>query len=571
MKREMKETWNNWKWLIIGCAALISLALGILGYGEAIKVNHYPASYASTVYWSLQLFVFELGYNPDQSNWMFETSRFASPLIFMYTLWQAVSEVLKQNIERLKILFVNKHVVICGLGEKGLLLVEDFRKLKYDIVVIDSDEKNANIEQCREMGALVLLGNATNVEILQRARVSKAQFVFAVCGSDGINNQVAVYIDELRKDHQDEALTCWVHIADPELYDLLQEQEIMFGKNRFALEYFNIYRDGAKLLVRQHPYNEKGIAVPRVMIVGLGPLGESLLLQVAKSWYWEKGIETEKIHFILIDEQASRRIEILKRKYPNLSDACDIETPDIDTNSLFFLETNFYNIDIAYICIEDDAKCLSTGLSLVHTMGRRRSPVVVCVRHENGLGTLLASVNDGVNSLQALYPFGLFNNVFKSDLIKDASHELLAQAIHQEYVEQQKRAGVTGNSSMVAWNELDDILKNSNRAQADDYNKKLQRLNFGIRELHRWNKPGINMEEDIVEGLARQEHIRWWKQLRKEGWKYAEGPKNKDKKTHPCIVPWGRLSEEEKEKDRSAVRNVPMILARFGYEVYRVD
>jgi hypothetical protein len=54
----------------------------------------------------------------------------------------------------------------------------------------------------------------------------------------------------------------------------------------------------------------------------------------------------------------------------------------------------------------------------------------------------------------------------------------------------------------------------------------------------------------------------------KDGWKY--GPeKDIDKKISPVLIPWGDLPENEKEKDRNPVREMPNFLARAGFQIYR--
>jgi hypothetical protein len=67
------------------------------------------------------------------------------------------------------------------------------------------------------------------------------------------------------------------------------------------------------------------------------------------------------------------------------------------------------------------------------------------------------------------------------------------------------------------------------------------------------------------------------------GWTYGE-VWNEEHRIHPCLLPWseadranyaeyagaigpGILPEEEKEKDRNAVRDIPIILSKAGFKV----
>lgn len=57
------------------------------------------------------------------------------------------------------------------------------------------------------------------------------------------------------------------------------------------------------------------------------------------------------------------------------------------------------------------------------------------------------------------------------------------------------------------------------------------------------------LDELSVLLLAEMEHDRWNADRLRNGWAYAPGEKNIDKKTSPYIVPWEDLSEEIRELD----------------------
>lgn len=71
---------------------------------------------------------------------------------------------------------------------------------------------------------------------------------------------------------------------------------------------------------------------------------------------------------------------------------------------------------------------------------------------------------------------------------------------------------------------------------------------------------------ELVEHLAENNHDHWARKRLDEGWRY--GPARNDaEKTHPGLVPYGELSEPEKEYDRKTVVEAIMAIMALGYDV----
>jgi hypothetical protein len=84
-----------------------------------------------------------------------------------------------------------------------------------------------------------------------------------------------------------------------------------------------------------------------------------------------------------------------------------------------------------------------------------------------------------------------------------------------------------------------------------------------------WDAPVFVFERDEVERLAEMEHERWCKDRTADGWVYAP-VKLVEKKEHPDLVSWEKLSEEVRDKDREAVRLIPVVLATYaGFAIVR--
>lgn len=71
---------------------------------------------------------------------------------------------------------------------------------------------------------------------------------------------------------------------------------------------------------------------------------------------------------------------------------------------------------------------------------------------------------------------------------------------------------------------------------------------------------------ELTETLAEHAHDTWAELRIQEGWTW--GPKREDlTKTHPDLVPYGELSQSEKEYDRrAAMETLRAIIAR-GWEI----
>ena len=70
----------------------------------------------------------------------------------------------------------------------------------------------------------------------------------------------------------------------------------------------------------------------------------------------------------------------------------------------------------------------------------------------------------------------------------------------------------------------------------------------------------------LVEQMAKNVHEVWAETRIKQGWRY--GAQRDDKlKTHPCLVPYEDLPEEEKEYDRNTAVGTLKLIMKLGYKI----
>lgn len=71
---------------------------------------------------------------------------------------------------------------------------------------------------------------------------------------------------------------------------------------------------------------------------------------------------------------------------------------------------------------------------------------------------------------------------------------------------------------------------------------------------------------DLGEQIAKNVHDVWAIGRIKEGWTY--GPERNDvKKKHPCLVPYEKLPETEKEYDRKTAQETLRLIMKLGFEI----
>lgn len=73
---------------------------------------------------------------------------------------------------------------------------------------------------------------------------------------------------------------------------------------------------------------------------------------------------------------------------------------------------------------------------------------------------------------------------------------------------------------------------------------------------------------ELAELIAQNVHEVWSVGRMNDGWTY--GPERNDEtKKHPCLVPYGELSETEKEYDRKTSQETLKLIMTLGFKIVR--
>ena len=419
-----KVGWSEIQWPLLSGLWLAGLVLGYIGFSQHAAALGENASPLDLFYLTLQLISLNSGAVSHPIPWELEIARLLLPIVAAYTAVKALASIFRQQIDLLRLNFFRNHILICGLSRKGFLLVEGFRQRGEPVVVIEHDEHNDWLEACRSMGAVVLLGDATDVTMLRKARLNKARCVIAVCNDDGINAEVAVRARALSAGREKHPLRCILHLVDPQLCDLLRERESEMEKDAtLQLELFNVFDRGADILIQEHPLVPKDGAAPHVLIVGLGHMGESLLIHAAREWHSQHPANG-RLRFTIVDQEARPITEALKTRYPQIATACEltpyqmnVRSPEFQRGDFLAIADNPGDIDIAYVCLDDDALGLHAGLILLQLLRGQKTSIVVRMAEKGGLATLLQGKDEGVSYFESLSAFALLDRTCTPEIL----------------------------------------------------------------------------------------------------------------------------------------------------------
>lgn len=571
--RGVRSGWKRHRLLAMTLLASLSLVLGYIGFGQR---DGGALSIADRLYLTLKLFSFGGGDLRSPLPAALEVARWLAPVTTAYSGFRALSAIFQEQATRLRVQWtVSDHVVVCGLGELGLRLAQSFRQAGDPVAVVERDPANALVGTCRETGIPVVIGNAADASVLAQAGVAKARILVAACGDDGTNASVVTAARSVGTARNGTPLTAFVHIADLELCRLLNERAVMSSTGRAGrLEFINVYQSAPAALLAEVPSYHRMPAVgrpaPHLVVAGMGAcLGARLVVHAARGWKLAQAAGAPRLRITIVDAEAGRHHQALLDKVRGIEEVCELIALDADPSSFDALPGSHLleAPSVVFVCLDDDAAGVRAALAMRRHAPDREVPVVVATWNRGGLARLLDP--DGASGIR---DFPLFERVYRKEVLLDGITEVIARAMHEDYVRQERAAGHSPatNPSMVDWDRLPESLRASNRLAAVDTGAKLATIGCDIRRWTDWGAEPVVFSPAEVEVLAGLEHQRWRREREAAGWTLGAA-KDIARRRSPHLVPWDELSDAVRELDRNQVRELPAFLARAGFIVVRTE
>jgi hypothetical protein len=567
-RRRLHPTLRSLRWPAAAAAALTALLLGTIGYRQ---VDGDTGDVGLWIYQSIQLFALEGGEVSD-APWTLQVARLLAPAVAGYAAWQALSSVFRQQVTMLRARFTRDHVVVCGLGEKGVALAMSLVDAGHRVVAIERDGDAPQDRRLRDAGLRVLIGDAREPGVLRSARVHRARYLVAVCAEDGTNAEIVGQARHLAEtSDRPVPLTIFAHMVSAELTQLLRAAATT-RSDLLRLEFFNVHEGGARALIEAYPPLADGEQPPHVVIAGFGELGRSVLQQIVLR-FLARPIPDDRIggpvpqpRITVLDSNATTAVAAVLRRSPHVEQVCELSGIDLlsadQLRDIALPGSRDDPVTLAYVCMEEDAHALSMGLRLVPELVGTEGPVVVALRRSPELGELVAHAAGP--ALGRVHPFPLLERTCTADLVLGGMNEVLARSFHTGYLSGiQVTEPDSGETS--AWEDLPEPLRESNRRAAAHVARTLDAAGYVLAPFTDAGDvlPAFTPAE--VETMARLEHERWHAERLEQG--YTLGERDAGRKTNPALVPWNELDEASQEYNRQWARELPRHLMAAGMQV----
>lgn len=564
---------------------LTALTLGTSGYYH-YHVGEETVSFSNALYHAAQLFLLHSPHFGEPVPWTLEIARWLAALSTIFLIFDFAIRFFYREKTGLKLQRLKNHSIVCGLGSKGMAVVEKLYQTDKKIVAVEKFPDAEIEERLRRMGIPMVTGDATKKEILLEARIKSAKSVYALCPDDNTNCAIAMIATNISK-HEGFSGKCYVHINDTELRSALQTNQ---HKNdldsKQTLSFIDAFAPPAlSLLVNGFPLDHNGISPNdrtgvHLIILGFGRMGRTIAVKAAQLGQFANG---KPLQISVIDNQINVPESSLLFYHPYIGQVSEIllyQQNILSPETRNLLETWCNEpdkiVNVA-ICVDNQEIAFSTVFNLLPVFNRKNVRVAVRVADSESFQFLIERAKSDKYSDLRIIPFGMekgYENLTNPD--KDEP-EKFAMDIHKAYVslvhdqlkndpkelDKRKQSG-----ELNQWNNLKEDFRESSRQQAIHMYFKTRAAGYEIVELAD-ERPAIEKFEGqdsktgMFEILAIMEHNRWIAERRVNNWKYGVHS-DKPNRINKYLVDWSKLPEDIRQYDYDAVARIPLLLKGIG-------
>ena len=318
-----------------------------------------------------------------------------------------------------------------------------------------------------------------------------------------------------------------------------------------------------------------------VLLVGLGSIGQALLVQLAKTGHYRSGLHPK---VTIVDRQVSRQWSNLIESFPTLQRWIEVELieshiEDLKPTRVKEWLYDKHPVSMAYVTTSDEVANLKVARMLISNLQNFReeksAPVTEVVVVDPPGGYVLSDYETNGSHNGNIHLFSLSRGGQRESKESFLSYldDSRAKAMHAAYLRHNEMCPPddptwqTGASN-ASWDKLPEFLRESNRQLADFLDFEVKLRSIGCQLVTKGQDGPVRLRQYELDQLSRLEHQRWWSERELDGWQYSERP-NRDLKLSSKMVDFDQLSPKDKRLDEKAVTDLISQLADEGLIVVR--
>ncbi|MBV9863231.1 MAG: NAD-binding protein [Alphaproteobacteria bacterium] len=578
-------------WIILAPLAVLAVALGFWGFSSACEPVGATAAGASSMPscadpWQRLMKSFTLLHGGSyMAPWQLVVAEFLLPAVALFGGAKLILINLSRDMRVAMARRYREHTIVCGLGDTGRNAVENIQRAGSDVVAVTLDTDAPNALACERLRVPVLRGDVTQLGVLHLAGLHKARSLILTCGSDAVNLEVALRVDEARsRQSPGRRLYVMPEIRSHWLLDLMQtHRSATLGSEAVEFRPFDLYANAARLLLRWPVFAQgpgAAAARPHLLLAGLGELGTQIILHAVQTTFALPG---RRLAVTVFDQQGKDTVASLAGRFAGLTGLADIELVEssFDADDPSSWSAVWAGVDqsldqradgtttvAAIVALSEDKDSLHAAVQFrerFDRLGELRTPVFVRLQQQRRLGHFAATLDGSDMLIERLTPFGDLRFLTSPELLLDQKQDQLARAVHAVYIEKVEPGDRPNDPARQPWNRLPELFKQSNRRFADHIPVKLRLL--GLRPVE-GSGPVLTLKESEADLLATAEHWRWTVERRCLGWEH--GPVYDPLRLrHDLLVAWDELPAKTQEDNRRMVRAIPEMLAAADMSLRR--
>jgi len=399
------------------------------------------------------LFLIIIG-KPAKQEILFNIAQFLAACGTILATVEGFWKPIREKYDLIRLQQTSGHIVICGLGDKGMRLMNTFTEKGFRVVIIEAQKDHPDIAGCRERNVLVMIGDASDHVVLDEANTARAKYLFAVSGDDNTNINIAHRGKNLaeagHKVDEKIFLRCYAHVASSNLQNIFARHGLFARTyDYFDASIFNVYETSARVIFEKYPPDfyagQQSLSTDTIpiVVIGFGLMGENIIKQAARVGHYARW---PKLGISIVDNNIKERSKKFIALYGDGKTPLSFVVPDININ---FVDRDpeclLSSADITgtagpkpvavYIAVDDDSAGISLALRVRRMLGSEATPVIICMR--SSLSELIKGKEARFIVDQNIHGFNIYDAACGYQVLIEEITDELAQTIHSAYVNAQ--------------------------------------------------------------------------------------------------------------------------------------